>query len=94
MVGKVPSTSRPRRSPAISCRSASAAASWRMTLRACSTRTCPASVGDIPRAWRFISGCPTSRSSRRSCWETADGVYIRASAAAVTDPSSTTDNRT
>src|SRR3954466_8890498 len=65
-----------------------------MTLRAWEERTIPASVGTIPRAWRRISGCPTSCSRRRSCCEIADGVYVRASAAAVTDPSSTTASNT
>src|SRR5215212_4841917 len=65
-----------------------------MTLRAWEERTTPASVGTMPRAWRRISGCPTSCSRRRNCCEIADGVYVRASAAAVTDPSSTTASST
>ncbi len=61
---------------------------------ACSVSSRPAAVGRTPRPTRSSSATPACFSNAAICWLTADGVYPRFAAAAVTDPLLTTALRT
>ena len=73
---------RPPRTPAIASSSASASPSRARIASAWRTSASPASVSRMPRALRWTSVQPASRSSAAICCEMADCVKERASAAA------------
>jgi hypothetical protein len=72
--GNAASRSLPDRRPAMASSSDSASASRERITSVCRTSAVPASVSRTPRALRWTSSVPASRSSAAICWETADCV--------------------
>ena len=88
------SRSRPPRRPAIASSSASASPRRARIASAWRTSASPASVSRIPRALRWTSVQPASRSSAAICCEMADCVKESASAAAQNEPRTATSRST
>ena len=91
--GEVADASRPVRPARRSASAVSASATFWLMIAACPVRSRPAAVGRTPRPKRSSSTIPASFSSTAICWLTAEGVYPRWAAAAVTDPLVTTARR-
>ncbi|MGC0356567.1 hypothetical protein RKD25_003856 [Streptomyces sp. SAI-124] len=77
-----------------SARAVSAWATAELISAACSVSSRPAGVGRTPRPTRSSRAVPACFSRAATCWLTADGVYPRWAAAAVTVPLVTTARRT
>ena len=93
-VGRQASTSRPATAPAWASTSAWASSAMARIALACPASSSAESVSRMPRPLRSTSVVPDSRSSRASCWETAEVVTCSSAAAAVTDPCRATACRT
>ena len=69
--GIAPTATRPARSPRNACSSSTTLAASASTRRAPASSTSPGSVSATWRLVRRSKSTPSSRSSRRTCWETA-----------------------
>ena len=93
-VGNEPRFSVPICTPASDSSSAWASRTSRRIRSARASRTEPAGVRRMPRDVRSTSTVPTSASSRPICWEIAEGVNERASAAPAKVPIRATASKT
>ena len=91
---KPPTRTVPVTAPPISRSSWRARPSSDSMASAASASTRPAGVSETPVGWRSSTVIRVSASSRAICWETADGLTIRSSAAATTELCLATAKRT